>query len=70
MFHNNFSVLKGWQGLFKKKKGFLRILFYFIITNNLWFNHCASYDNTVENSPNLSPTEELLNMLKKQVCAE
>lgn len=69
MFHNNFSILKVWQGLFKKKDSW-EFLFYFIITNSLWFNYCASYDNTVENSPNLSPTEEFLTMLKRQVCAE
>lgn len=39
MFHNNFSVLKGWQGLFLKKKK-KRILenFYFILSLQIAFD--------------------------------
>lgn len=70
MFHNNFSVLKGWQGLFKKKKKD-SWEFYFILSLQITFDLIiVLHMITLENSPNLSPTEELLNMLKKQVCAK
>lgn len=36
MFHNNFSVLKGWQGLFKKKKDSWE--FYFILSLQITFD--------------------------------